>query len=292
MNIGFIGAGKVGSAFGHYLKDHAINVVGYASRTIESAVDAAKFTGTGYFNVDELMETCDYIFITTPDDVISNVWNQMKQFNLQDKKIFHMSGSLSSAIFEDIESYGAFGYSLHPLLPITDKYSYRRLDNAIFTIEGKNIASIEGFLSSSKIHFFKILEANKAKYHAAAVFASNYVVALAKISKTLLVECGIPENDTNRAIYSLMEGTICNIKEKGIEQSLTGPIVRGDTGTVKKHIEAFNNNKTACFADIYQELGKVALDIVRERESLNEEKANEILNILGGGMSEKDSCNI
>jgi predicted short-subunit dehydrogenase-like oxidoreductase (DUF2520 family) len=308
MNIGFIGAGKVGSSFGHYLKDQGINVIGYASRTRESAIDAAKFTGTRYFNVDELVETCDYIFITTPDDIISNVWNQIKEFNLQDKKIVHMSGSRSSNIFEDIESHGAFGYSLHPLLPITDRYSYKHLDNAVFTIEGKNIANIEGFLSMSKIHFFQILEENKAKYHAAAVFASNYVVALAKISKTLLVECGIPENDTDRAIYSLMEGTICNIKEKGVEKALTGPYIRGDIGTVEKHIAVFLENKKvvnmtsktanrkvneiADFQNIYKELGKVALGIAKERESLSQEKAIEILNILGGEMNEKNSCNI
>lgn len=283
MKIGFIGAGKVGSSFGHYLKDRGLEVLGYSSKSKSSAIKAAEFTNTNFLELSELLNSCEYIFITTPDDFIAEVWSEIKPFQLQDKKIFHMSGSLSSKIFDDIETKGAFGYSLHPLFPFTNNNSYTSLGDAIFTIEGKFIAEIEGFLSISKINYYEIKQENKAKYHAAAVFASNYVVALAKISKTLLLECGLPDTEIDRAIFPLMTGALNNIKEKGIEKALTGPILRGDVGTIKLHREILKE-----YRDVYDELGMTALEIASENGNLSKSKIEEMKYALGGIIDEKD----
>jgi len=287
MKIGFVGAGKVGSAFGHYLKDMGIDVLGYCSKSIASAKIAAVFTNTNYYELEELVNCCDHIFLTTPDDVISELWSKIKAFNLQDKKIFHMSGSLSSEIFEDIASHGAFGYSLHPLYPFTSNNSYKGLSDAIFTIEGKEIAKVEGFLSVSKINCFEIKAENKIKYHAAAVFASNYIVSLAKISKLLFLESGVPEGLVNKALYPLMLGAVNNIIDRGVENALTGPITRGDVGTIEKHREALRG-----FLGVYDELGEVALGIVMENGKLPNEKLKQMSNILGGKEDEKNSSNL
>lgn len=284
MKIGFIGAGKVGSAFGHYLKDRGLEVIGYYSKSKESAINAAKFTGTNYFELKELVNNCEYIFITTPDDYISEVWSKLKSFNLQDKKIFHMSGSISSSIFDDIDNFKAYGYSLHPLFPFSDKNSYIGLDKAVFTIEGKNLAIIKGLLTVSKINYFKITPEQKVKYHAGAVFASNYIVALVKIAKVLFLECGIPEEEALNAIYPMAIGTINSILEKGIEKALTGPIVRGDIGTVMKHQEALTE-----FKNVYEVLGKVVLGIAIENKSLDSESIKSMNRILGGSDYEKNN---
>jgi predicted short-subunit dehydrogenase-like oxidoreductase (DUF2520 family) len=283
MKIGFIGAGKVGSAFGHYLKDKGLEVIGYYSKSSSSAKRAAEFTNTDFYELKQLVDGCEYIFITTPDDDISAVWSKLKSFNLQDKKIFHMSGSLSSEIFDDIDNHRAFGYSLHPLFPFIDNNSYKGLNDAIFTIEGKKTAEIEGFLSISKINCFEIKSENKTKYHAAAVFASNYIVSLAKISKQLFLECGIPEMEVNKALYPLMAGAVNNIFEKGVENALTGPIIRGDIGTIKKHREVLSN-----FRNVYDELGNIALGIVIENGSQSVSKIKEMSNILGGKENEEN----
>lgn len=146
MKIGFIGAGKVGCAFGRYLKEHGLEVYGYFSRSFESAKRAAEFTSsTAYFSIDDIVEKCDYIFITTSDDVIAQIVSSLKHFNLQDKKLFHMSGSLSSDVFSELEGSGALGYSLHPIFPFPDREVYKNLKDAYFTVEGRNIELIRGF---------------------------------------------------------------------------------------------------------------------------------------------------
>ncbi|MCX7902903.1 MAG: DUF2520 domain-containing protein [Caloramator sp.] len=114
------------------------------------------------------------------------------------------------------------------------------------------------FLDKAELKYFILSKKDKAKYHAAAVFASNYLVVLSKITKSLLLDCGINEEFIIDAIYPLMEGALLNIKEKGIEDALTGPIVRGDHKTINMHLESLREYK-----DIYKKLGLVALEIER-----------------------------
>ena len=78
MNIGFIGAGKAGTALGRYLVDNNASVVGFASKTYSSACQAASFSRSSAFSSTlDLVRRCDFVFITTPDSVISIVWREL-----------------------------------------------------------------------------------------------------------------------------------------------------------------------------------------------------------------------
>ena len=100
MQIGIIGAGKVGCSLGKYLKDAGVTVTGYFSRTVESAQEAADFTQTKVFaNVQDLVKASDTLFITTPDGSIGDVWDCIAKLSIQNKIICHFSGSLSSVVF-------------------------------------------------------------------------------------------------------------------------------------------------------------------------------------------------
>ena len=79
MKFGFIGAGKVGFSLGKYLADNNQNVVGYYSIINEEAIEAAKFTGSKYYeNMEQLVEDSEVLFLTVPDGQIENLWNQLK----------------------------------------------------------------------------------------------------------------------------------------------------------------------------------------------------------------------
>ena len=88
IKIGFIGAGKVGFALGKYLSENNINLVGYYSKNINSAIEAAKFTNSKYFtSIKDIIKECDTIIITTPDGVIEEVWNSIKKLYINEKII-------------------------------------------------------------------------------------------------------------------------------------------------------------------------------------------------------------
>ena len=286
MNIGFIGAGKVGCSFGHYLKQQDLPIVGYYSLSKSSSFYAANLTRSSPLEFDELIKRSDYIFITTPDDEISNVWNQMLDYDLEGKFIFHMSGCLSSSVFKGCKDKNAYCYSLHPLYSFAGKNS-SNLKNTIFSIEGEDIEKIEPLLQKSNIHYFVIEEENTPLYHASAVFVSNYIVSLAKIAENLLMKCGLNKSQCVDGIYPLMESTLNNIKEKGIDNSLTGPIIRGDIHTVEKHLDSLDEYK-----DIYKSLGIIALEIVKDQKHLSDDTVCEFKKILRGDCNEKNCSDI
>ena len=88
---------------------------------------------------------------------------------------------------------------------------------------------IEGFGNKAQIISWE----NKAMYHLASVVVSNHVIALAALGNELLIKCGISEKEAINALYPLMLNNIKNVGKKGIRESLTGPIERGDSETIK-----------------------------------------------------------
>lgn len=138
MKFGFIGAGKVGFSLGKYLADNNQTVVGYYSEFEEDAEEAAEFTGSkNYSKIELLVKDSDVLFLTVTDGMIETVWNQIKDIDIREKIICHTSGALSSEVFSDISKHGSFGFSIHPLFAVSDKYqSYKELSGSYFTIEG------------------------------------------------------------------------------------------------------------------------------------------------------------
>ena len=142
MQIGIIGAGKVGTTLGKYAKCHGACVTGFYSRTKSSGQESAEFTGTEYFEtLDSLMEASDTLFITTTDAEIGKVWDCIAEKNVKGKVICHFSGSLSSDIFSNWEETGAYVCSVHPIYAFTDKFTaYQNLTGAAFAAEGDRTA--------------------------------------------------------------------------------------------------------------------------------------------------------
>ena len=194
IKFGFIGAGKVGFSLGKYLKENNIDISGYYSKSQHSAKEAAIFTNTRqYNNLEDLIKNSDAIFITTPDNQIADVWNEVKKLPIKEKLICHCSGSISSEVFSNINNHGAYGYSIHPMFAISDKYnSYKNLSQAFITIEGheKHIEYFKQLFSYLGNDVGVINKENKALYHAASVTVSNLVLGLINNGVNYLKECG------------------------------------------------------------------------------------------------------
>ena len=124
MKIGFIGAGKVGFSLGRYFAENGIFITGYYSKALQSATEASRFTKSrGYDNMAELVGDSDVILLAVPDSAIKEVYDQVKAVGIGGKQICHCSGAMSVAeAFPDIARFGASGFSIHPLFPITIKY--------------------------------------------------------------------------------------------------------------------------------------------------------------------------
>lgn len=250
MKVGFIGAGKVGFSLGKYFVLRGIPVTGYYSRHVETAKQAAEFTDSiCYEEMELLVKDSDVLFLTVPDGAIKSTYEHIKNYDISGKQICHCSGALSSQeAFPGIVEKGALGYSIHPLFPVSDKLtSYRELPGAFFCLEGVEGQTIEDFW----VNFFqknaagvKVIDgAFKTKYHAACAIASNLYCALMQESLELLGECGFEEQEALKALTPLAESNLKHILQDGPVKALTGPVERGDAGTVQKHLEEITDKR-------------------------------------------------
>lgn len=254
---------------GKYLCENSSTAIvkGYYSRTRESADIAATFTRTrAYGSLEDLIKDCDIICITTPDDSIIKVWEQIKKYDLYQKIICHFSGSLSSDIFSGIEKKKAEKISIHPMYAFSDRFtSYKQLNTARLTMEGSKQAvkvMKELFGNELKHRIFELKASDKVKYHAAAAFASNYVVGIFDVALGLLKDCGFTDEDAVSLLGPLTMGNVKSVIDNGTLNALTGPVIRNDTGTVKKHIEALEGTHVL---EIYKSVGERLVKISEEK---------------------------
>lgn len=272
--VGIIGAGKVGISVGlYFFNTDEFEISGYYSKSLDSIKYASKMTNSAQFNnLEKLVNKSDILIITTPDDSISEVWEKVSHFNIQNKIICHCSGSLSSEIFFDISSKGAHGCSLHPLMAISSKEnSYKDMNNTFFTLEGdkKAIEVIEKLLISKNNQYKIIHTMDKTKYHLASVFLSNLVLSLGNISLGLLEEYGFDEKDALNAFSSLAIGNLKNFFEKGVVDSITGPVERNDIGTIENHLKSISSDNYIDVDKIYRLL---SLEIIKVAEKKHKDR--------------------
>ena len=262
MKIGFIGAGKTGCTLGKYFTDHEIDVTGYFSKSRNSARMAAEFTGTRCFeSLEDAVESSDIIFITASDGAIGEIWDSIKKLAIGDKIVCHCSGSLSSDVFTGIEESGAYGYSVHPMYAISDRYnSHVNFTEATVTIEGseKHRDFVSDLFRKSGNTIKIISRENKPLYHAASVVVSNHVVGLIQFGVDLLEDCGFTGEEALEALFPLINNNVDNIRKSGIVNSLTGPVERGDAETVQKHLERLDGEDRELYRLLTRRILKIA----------------------------------
>lgn len=281
LQIGFIGAGKVGVNLGRYFTQKGIYVVGFYDCNIENAKEAAHLTNTHtYSTIELLVKASQIIFITTPDDFISKIGQIISSFSLQDKFICHCSGSLSSNSLICVKNAGGFIYSIHPIFPFSNKYiPIKELETMCFSVEGdidtknKKNQGILDLLDSLPNFYFTRKKSQNASYHLANVMVSNLVLSLLHKGVEYFKLLGLSEQEALAAIQPLVKVNIENIFSNGFSKSLTGPVARGDISTVKRHLETTQNNEDK---KIYQLLSRHLLTLVPVYTDKHNQMNNEL----------------
>lgn len=271
MNIGIIGAGKVGVSVGRYLKDNNIQISGFYDIDSDNAAFAAQFTQTDCFSdLEELVKVSDTLFITTPDNVIGSVWDCIKNnMSVQNKIVCHFSGALSSDVFTDSQSTGAGVCSVHPMLAFSDKLtSYRIPANTFFAIEGEEtaVSAVKSLFESLGNTVCRIEKSKKSLYHTAASVLSNEIVALLDMGYSLLEQCGFSRDDAVGATKNLVSGNVKSVLENGCVNALTGPVERNDLQTVKKHVNSLEGEDRQIYILLAKRLVKLAKEKNEDRD--------------------------
>lgn len=284
MKIGIIGAGKVGVAIASVLKAKGFEITGIASRRQESLDLARRYVGDGVtYTVDarSVVEESDVVGVTTQDREIPVVAGELSRrfLDLKGKVFFHASGAQAASELKPLDAKGALLGSLHPLQTFPDIDSgIAVLPSTYIFIEGDEgaIPSLQRIALSLGFKSLRIDSSHKVLYHLSAVFACNLLCALMYEGERVMEKIGI-----DLVPFSpIIKATLRNIETKGPLLSLTGPIVRGDAGTIVSHLSAMEDMPLA--ATVYRGLSRVALEMAQKRKALSEEQISALEHALSG----------
>jgi predicted short-subunit dehydrogenase-like oxidoreductase (DUF2520 family) len=280
--IGIIGAGRLGKALAWCLDTRGFNIHAAASRTDEEAQSLARKTNHCLVvNPQQVADTCDLIFITTPDDSIAPTAESIKW--REKTGVVHCSGATDVTALSKAASDGASIGGFHPLQTFGDpEAAALTLPGCVITIEANS--ELNDALCAIAVRLgckINLLPAGaRGSYHAAAAYAGQFLNVLLAEAVRVWKSWGGSEDAALQALVPLMRGTVSSIETAGVARGMPGPVSRGDTGTVRKHVKSLSEIDEGA-ASFYRELAVRSVPLAQQAGGISEKTAAEILQILG-----------
>jgi predicted short-subunit dehydrogenase-like oxidoreductase (DUF2520 family) len=280
--IAFIGAGRVGTALGTAFARAGWQVTAVASRDEERRRGFQEHVAgaRAFADPHAVLDEAELIFLTVPDDAVSGAAQSLQLYSGQ--ALVHTSGALPASVLAPAQAAGTSIGSFHPLV------SFAQLDQAVADLRGATVA-IEGdesllpllaeLAESIGAQPVTLPEGGKSAYHAAAMMAAGGVIGLFDAIAQVAVLAGLDER-TAVAVYApLARQALANAERLGIDQALTGPLLRGDVGTVRGHLEILRALAPETLP-LYVAVARRELEIARRRGDLEPDRAAQIESLL------------
>lgn len=273
--LSIVGTGRLGTTLALALHGKGYSIQTLVAHSARSARRAAALLNADVqvLAAKQLREVraADLFLITTPDDQIAGVAEELSNLILPKAVALHTSGALSAAVLAPLSEKGWHTGSIHPLISVSDTTEGRAaLEGAFWSVEGDTAALRVGksIVRDLGGQSFSIRSEDKPLYHAAAVMASGNVVALFDVALEMLGQCGLTRKTARSILLPLIASTVHNLETKDPKQALTGTFARGDLETVKRHLAALKDNKDAL--ELYRLLGKRSLKLTKEHPQITQ----------------------
>lgn len=242
--LNLIGAGHVGRVFGRLLaRQGGFSVQQVLTRSAASAQQAVDFIGAGSVATayDQLQPATVHLLAVGDDQIVAASEALARAVPLQGSVVFHCSGALASDQLRAAREAGALVASVHPIRSFADPAAVAAQFSGTFCgIEGDDgaLALLTPALQAIGAQPVPINAAAKTVYHAAAVFASNYLVTVLDAALRAYQAAGIPEPVARQLAQPLASESMANVFRLGAAPALSGPIARGDFATVARQQQA------------------------------------------------------
>jgi predicted short-subunit dehydrogenase-like oxidoreductase (DUF2520 family) len=262
MRIAVVGAGRVGTAVAVLLRRAGHRIVAVSGGAATRGRAGSHLPDVPFVDPVGAATAAELLLIGTPDDAIASVAAEVASAIRPGTWVAHLSGSLGLDALEPVRAAGARRLAIHPLQTLPD------VGTALERLPGSWIAIAadddEGYGLAERIAHdlhgrpFRLPDELRPLYHAAAVFASNFVVATSAVAEELFAAAGVPE--PRAAMTPLQQATLANVERSGPAAALTGPAVRGDAGTIGRNLEALKQHAPEAVA-LYVALARATLDL-------------------------------
>lgn len=226
--IAVLGPGRLGRTLAAALEAAGYRVRLASSRVVEEAQDA--------------VDASDVAFLTVPDAAIAGVAAVVEWRPGQ--LVAHCSGARGLEVLTVPEQSGALVGCLHPLQSFPPDPDPARFSGITCGVEGASPADaiLDGIAVDLGARTVRLAGVDRALYHAAAVIIANDAVALAAAATRAWTLAGLPESAAREALAPLLLGAATSIATHPLAEALTGPIARGDVGTVERHLTALQRD--------------------------------------------------
>jgi len=243
MTIGIVGGGRIAQSLGQLLNRRGETVTSVVARRLASAEAATRFIGppTRPVTFSQLAAETDHVILCVTDSALPGVAQELQRNGFSRGYVLHTSGGGGLSPLASLSAMGVAVGVLHPLQTVpTPEEGVKTLPGSYFAVGGDSPAvqwagELVMLLQGHALH----IQADAwPLYHAAAVMASNYQCALIDSALELLVCSGLDRDTALAAIGPIIRAAAHNNAAHGPVNALTGPIARGDAGTVKAHLTA------------------------------------------------------
>lgn len=284
QNISIIGAGKISFSIANLFVQNKMKILSVISRSKKSADELASIFRINVSSNDynDLDKTTNIFILAVPDNEIENAAEHLAKQNINFKEslFIHLSGAQDISLLKALKEKGGAIASIHFMQTFPTK-EIIELRNEYVAIETEE-DEIFNFLFDLSIRFnlkpLKINSSEKTLYHLSGVFACNFLLSDLYLAEITYKDLSISENiPMFRYMENIIANTLKNVKENGAANSISGPIVRGDLDTIKKHIEVMKNSeyKKAGIMDMYIVQSEMLLKILEQKnEGLTESQKN------------------
>jgi predicted short-subunit dehydrogenase-like oxidoreductase (DUF2520 family) len=282
--VGIVGAGAVGTALGVALSRAGWPVGAVASRDEERRERfRALVPGARAFSeATALLDEVELIVLAVPDDAIPALAGELRMYSGQ--AMVHTSGALGAEVLEPARAAGTQIGAFHPLVAFADtERAVAALHGATVAVEGDDeLASLLATMAEAiGAVGVRLAPGSKVAYHAAAMLAAGGFVALLDTIAELGRVAGLDEPGSLAIYGGLVEQTLGNARALGIARALTGPMVRGDVGTIRRHLQALQRHAPDVLP-LYRAIAEREVAIAERRGAITLEAAATIRHVVAG----------
>lgn len=243
LGIGIIGCGRVGASIGAAWRQAGHAIIG-VSATSTASLERAEdmLPGVPVLDPDAIAERAELVLVAVPDDEIAPLVTGLADLGRihAGQILIHCSGRYGTDVLEAGTHLGALPIALHPSLTFTGtEVDLSRLRQATIAVTAPApIRPVgEALVVELGAEPIDIAEADRPLYHAAITHASNHSITILAEAMELLTEAGVA--DPSAVLHTLVDASVANTMQNG-PKALTGPISRGDVGTIEAHLAALS----------------------------------------------------